>query len=258
VQNVTPIQVVHRQRNKTYYRILHLPIWIFVFFILPGHLTFDLYTHGPDVRHALWLGIVVSFCLWRGFVGRLPGVEPQPYITHFGHTQSNLGYRVVCYTAAWIALLVPFALNAIGLIYGAISGKWILSDLYVWLYYPFAALVVGVVWLDRLPRTRRSTANEGAERAWFYIAIWTAVPAQLIAWVMWRLGPQLGLSGIGLARARLIAFVAVAALFISLGAAGRLGRTTRWYVASRKEQAQAGSRERLDPERAFTIESDGM
>jgi hypothetical protein len=33
-------KVVERERNKTYYRILHLPIWIWVFFIMPGHLTF--------------------------------------------------------------------------------------------------------------------------------------------------------------------------------------------------------------------------
>jgi hypothetical protein len=230
VQSATPIQVVHRERNKVYYRILHLPIWIFVLFVLPGHLTFDLYTRGPDSRHAWWLGLVAVICGWRGLLGRLPGVEPQPYITHFGDAQPNLPYRVFWYTAAWIDLIVPFTLNAVGLIHAAISGRWILHDLYVWLYYPLAVLVILVAWFDRLPRTRRSTANEGAERAWFYIAIWTTVPAQLTAWAMWRLGSSLGWSGVELARARLIAFVAVAALFIWLGAAGRLGRTTRLYV----------------------------
>jgi hypothetical protein len=140
---------------------------------------------------------------------------------------------VVCYTAAWIDLLVPFALNAIGLVYGAISGEWILHDLYQWLYYPLALLVVGAAWLDLVPRARRSTANEGAERAWFYVAIWTVVPSQVIAWAMWRLGSRLGMTGTALGQVRLISFVAVAALFIYLGAAGRLGRTTRCYIARR-------------------------
>jgi hypothetical protein len=99
--------------------------------------------------------------------------------------------------------------------------------------------VIAIAWLDRLPRTRRSTANEGAERAWFYIAIWTAVPAQLTAWAMWRLGQHLEMSGAALAQLRLLAFVAVAAFFIALGFTGRLGRTTRLYVAQRNQPAHA-------------------
>ena len=51
-------KVVERERNKTYYRVLHVPIWLWVFFILPGNLTYDLYLHGPDTRHAIWLAIV--------------------------------------------------------------------------------------------------------------------------------------------------------------------------------------------------------
>ena len=30
-----------RTRNKLHYRVNHWPIWIFVFFIAPGPLTFD-------------------------------------------------------------------------------------------------------------------------------------------------------------------------------------------------------------------------
>ena len=108
-------KVVERESNKGYYRVLHVPIWIWVFFILPGNLTSDLYAHGPDRRHWIWLAIVTAICAWRGLVGRLPGGEPKPYITHYGVDQPNLPYRVVCYTAAWIDLLVPFALNGIGL-----------------------------------------------------------------------------------------------------------------------------------------------
>ena len=37
-----------RVRNKLYYRFNHWPIWIFVFFIAPGPLTFDLFERGFD------------------------------------------------------------------------------------------------------------------------------------------------------------------------------------------------------------------
>ena len=43
-------------RNKLYYRFNHWPIWIFVFFIAPGPLTFDLFERGFDARMATWLG----------------------------------------------------------------------------------------------------------------------------------------------------------------------------------------------------------
>ena len=45
-----------RERNKLYYRFNHWPIWIFVFFIAPGPLTFDLFEHGFDSRHGVVAG----------------------------------------------------------------------------------------------------------------------------------------------------------------------------------------------------------
>ena len=56
-------KVVEREKNKNYYRVFHVPIWIWVFWILPGHLTADLYAHGPDRRHWIWLAIVTSVCI---------------------------------------------------------------------------------------------------------------------------------------------------------------------------------------------------
>jgi hypothetical protein len=222
-------KVVTRERNKTYYRVLHLPIWIWVFWILPGHLTAALFQHGPDGRHWIWLAIVTAVCAWRGGRGRLPGVEPKPYVTYWGVDEPNLGYRVVCYTAAWIDLLVPFALNAMGIVYASVSGKWLLPQLYDWLYYPLALCVVLATALDGTPRARRSVRYEGAERAWFYVAIWTVVPAQLAGWAAWRLGGQWGFDGLGLARIRLAVFFGVTLAFFLLGLKGRLPRTTRYH-----------------------------
>jgi hypothetical protein len=231
-------KVVERERNKTYYRVLHLPIWIWVFFILPGHLTFDLYTHGPDRRHAILLAIITAACIWRGLVGRLPGVEPKPYVTYFGVHQPNLGYRVVCYTAAWIDLLVPFALNLIGMAVAVSTGVWKLKELYLWLYYPLAALVLLGTALDITPRARRSTANEGAERAWFYVAIWTVVASQLTGWAMWRLGSRMAFNSQELAWIRLGVTVLVAAVLLMLGILGKLPRTER-YRATEEAQLEA-------------------
>ena len=50
------------------YRLSHWPIWIFVFFIAPGPLTFDLFNHGFDSRMVLWLGVVL---LGTGIAGSL-------------------------------------------------------------------------------------------------------------------------------------------------------------------------------------------
>ncbi len=221
-------KVVERQKNKRYYRALHVPIWLWVFFVLPGNLTYALYLHGPDRRHAMWLAVVIAGCAWRGLRGRLPGVEPKPYITHYGVDLPNLPYRVVCYTAAWIALLVPFALNLIGLMIAAFRGRWVIAELYTYLYWPLALAVVGATVFDWTPRARRSTLNEGEEKAWFYTGIWTVVPSQVAAWGAWRLGGRLGLNPLALNRLRLSVFLVVTASFLILSLAEKLPRTTRY------------------------------
>ena len=90
-----------RERNKLYYRFNHWPIWIFVFFIAPGPLTFDLFERGFDARMALWLGAVLLGTGIAGLRGALPGVEPKPYIIRFTEDRPNPLYRRVCYTFAW-------------------------------------------------------------------------------------------------------------------------------------------------------------
>lgn len=221
-------RIVEREKNKLYYRALHLPIWIWVFFILPGHLTYMLYLHGPNRRHGIWLIIVSVVCVWRGIAGRLPGVEPQPYVRYYGADQPNLPYRVVCYTAAWIDLVVPFALNLIGLILAVLMGRWLLAELYTFLYYPLALAVTVVAYLDWLPRARRDTRNEGAEKGWFYVAIWMVVPTQVAAWGAWRLGSRLDMTSYELDCLRLTVFILVGAVLLLLGVRGKLPRTSRF------------------------------
>ena len=223
-------KAVARDRNKTYYRVLHIPIWIWAFWILPGHLTTDLYAYGPDRRHWIWLAVVTAVCMWRGFAGRLPGVEPQPYITHYGEDKPNLWYRVVCYTTAWIALLVPFTINLTSLVVKFLTDKWVIIGLYRNLYYVLAGAIVVATLLDFTPRARRSTRDEGAEKGWFYVAVWMVVPTQLASWAMWRLGRYIDLSAASLDHLRLATFIIVAGLFFTLRFLGKLPRTERYHV----------------------------
>ena len=67
-----------RHRNKLYYRFNHWPIWIFVFFIAPGPLTFDLFERGFDARLLTWLSVVLVGTGIAGLRGKLPGCEPRP------------------------------------------------------------------------------------------------------------------------------------------------------------------------------------
>jgi hypothetical protein len=150
-----------RERNKISYRLAHWPIWIWVFFIAPGPLTFDLFSNGFDSRMALWLGIVLLGTGIAGIRGRLPGVEPRPYIIRFTEDRPNPLYRRICYTVAWSEVIAFAVLNAAGLAHAIATGVWELRRFYDVAYFP----MVGSVWLlgalGRLPRVKRSTEGEG-------------------------------------------------------------------------------------------------
>jgi hypothetical protein len=100
-----------RHRNKLYYRFNHWPIWIFVFFIAPGPLVFDLFERGFDHRMAVWLGVVLAGTAIAGIAGRLPGCEERPYIIRFTEDRPNPLYRRVCYTTAWGEVVAFAVLN---------------------------------------------------------------------------------------------------------------------------------------------------
>ena len=100
-----------RERNTPLYRLAHWPIWIWVFFLAPGPLTFSLFAHGFGWRNLAWLLLVLVGTGIAGLRGRLPGVEPQPYILRFDEDKPNPLYRRVCYTFAWNAVLSFAILN---------------------------------------------------------------------------------------------------------------------------------------------------
>jgi hypothetical protein len=179
-----------RERNKLYYRFLHWPIWVWVFFIAPGPLTFDLFAQGFDRRMALWLGLVLMGTGAAGLRGRLPGVEPRPYIIRFTEDKPNPVYRRVCYTFAWSAAITFAVLNLAGLIVAVVTGRWVLAQIYQVAYFPLALTIWLLGFSGRLPRVMASTKNEGHERRYFYGTVWAVCIAQPVLGVLWTALPQ--------------------------------------------------------------------
>lgn len=210
-----------RHRNKRYYRVLHWPIWIFVFFIAPGPLTFDLFERGFDARMAAWLSLVLAATAVAGARGRLPGCEPRPYIIRFTEDRPNPIYRRICYTAAWGEVVAFAVLNAAGLAYAVATGEWQLRQMYDVAYFPIAGTVWALGAAGRLPRVKPSTEGEGHERRYFYGSVWAVVLAQPVLWVLWKTLPATRAADL----VKLAVFVAVLAGVGILARRGLLPRT---------------------------------
>ena len=76
-----------RHRNKLYYRFNHWPIWIFVFFIAPGPLVFDLFERGFDPRMVTWLGVVLVGTGVAALAGLYPArvAATMPIVSNLKH-----------------------------------------------------------------------------------------------------------------------------------------------------------------------------
>jgi hypothetical protein len=175
-----------RVRNKRHYRIAHWPIWIWVFFLAPGPLTFSLFAHGFGWANSVWLAAVMIGTGTAGLYGQLPGVEPAPYILRFDEDRPNPLYRKVCYTFAWNAVINFALLNLVGLIIASITGVWYMSQLYHYAYFPLCGLILLLGALGALPRVGRSTQGEGMERRYFYGSVWAVTTAQILLLVLWK------------------------------------------------------------------------
>ena len=179
-----------RERNKRIYRLAHWPIWIFVFFIVPGPLVLDLFTRGFDLRMAVWLVAVALATGAAGWYGWLPGAETRPYILRFTEDKPNPLYRRICYTVAWSDLLTFGVLNLAGLVDAVATGRWHPRQIYHSAYF---ALVIAL-WicgaLGQLPRTRSSTKAEGRERRYFYATVWAVCAAHVVTGLLWKLLPR--------------------------------------------------------------------
>lgn len=210
-----------RHRNKLHYRFNHWPIWIFVFFLVPGPLIFDLFESGFDSRMAVWLGLVMLGTGVAGLRGRLPGCEPRPYIIRFTEDRPNPLYRRVCYTFAWGAAVSFGLLNIAGLVVAIVTGVWNLQQMYETAYFP----IVAVVWLlgafGQLPRVKASTKGEGHERRYFYGTVWAMCIAQPVLWFLNTVVPY-GRPGDIL---KLVVFIGILIYVGYLSYRGKLPRT---------------------------------
>jgi hypothetical protein len=210
-----------RHRNKLYYRFNHWPIWIFVFFIAPGPLTFDLFERGFDRRLAIWLGVVLLGTAIAGLFGRLPGCEAAPYIIRFTEDRPNPLYRRICYTTAWGEVVAFAVLNIAGLVWAIITGMWRLKQMYAAAYFPIA----GTIWLlgalGTLPRVKASTQGEGHERRYFYGSVWAVASAQPVLLLLWKLLPETRTTDV----VKLVVFVAILAAVGYMARLGLLPRT---------------------------------
>ena len=212
-----------RHRNKLYYRLLHWPIWVFVFFIAPGPLTFDFIEGGFrfDVRMLAWLSFVLLGTAVAGLRGRLPGCELQPYIIRFTEDRPNPLYRRVCYTTAWGEVVAFAVLNTAGLAYAAVAGEWRLKEMYEPAYFPIAGTLWAAGAAGRLPRVKWSTKGEGHERRYFYGSVWAVAIAQPVLWTMWKLLPVNHTTDV----MKLTIFVGILAVVGHLARLGMLPRT---------------------------------
>jgi hypothetical protein len=181
---------VIRERNKASYRLNHWPIWIFVFFIAPGPMTFVLFERGFNLQMAGWMAVVLIGTGLAGLFGKLPGVEPRPYIIRFTEDRPNPLYRRICYTMAWSEAITFAVLNIAGLVYAIATGEWRLRQIYDVAYFPLAGSIWVLGALGLLPRVKRSTKGEGHERRYFYGSVWAVCIAQPILWLMWKVLPR--------------------------------------------------------------------
>jgi hypothetical protein len=210
-----------RKANTVRYRLAHWPIWIWVFFITPGPLTFDLFERGFDRRMAVWLALVLGGTAVAGLLGKLPGVEPCPYILRFTEDRPNPIYRRICYTFAWSAAVTFAALNLAGLLWAVATGEWRMRQIYNAAYFPLAGTIWGLGALGRLPRVRPSTTNEGHERRFFYGTVWAVCAAQPALWGLWATLPRRPWGD----AVKLAVFVGILAVMGELARRGTLIRT---------------------------------
>jgi hypothetical protein len=223
---LTPVRVEYaekkkmRQRNKGYYRVLHWPIWIWVFFLAPGPLTFDLFARGPSLGNMAWLAVVLLGTGIAGYYAQLPGVEPKPYILKFTEDRPNPLYRKVCYTFAWADVVTFAGLNLAGLVIAVFTGGWYMKQLYQYAYFPLYGLIILLGALGILPRVRRSTQGEGTERRYFYGSVWAVTLAQTLLMILWKTLPRTHETDI----VKLVVYVAA---LVALGICASLGLLPR-------------------------------
>jgi hypothetical protein len=208
-------------RNTRLYRLAHWPIWIWVFFLAPGPLTFSLFAHGFSRGNLTWLALVLLGTGVAALRSSLPGAEPAPYILRFDEDKPNPMYRRVCYTFAWNAVLSFALLNLAGAVIAVATGTWYMKQIYTYAYAPLCATILILGAAGLLPRVGRSTKGEGTGRRHFYGSVWAVVIAQTLLLAVWKTLPPTRTA----AAIKLVAFVGALLLVARAAYRGTLPRT---------------------------------
>ena len=169
----------------------------------------------------VWLGVVVAGTGIAGLYGRLPGVEPAPYILRFSEDRPNPRYRRICYTFAWSDAVVFAVLNTAACVDAIVQGDWRTRQIYDTWYFPLALLMLAMGALGWLPRVKASTKGEGHERRYFYGSVWAVCLAQPVLWLLWKVLPHSRASDVG----KLVVFIGILAYAGNLARRGLLPRT---------------------------------
>ncbi len=210
-----------REHNTPLYRLAHWPVWIWVFFLAPGPLTFSLLAHGFRRANSLWLMAVLAGTGIAALRGQLPGAENRPYILRFDEDKPNPLYRRVCYTFAWSAVLTFASLNLAGLAIAAATGRWYIQQIYQYAYAPLCVMILVLGALGILPRVRQSTKGEGTERRYFYGSVWAVTVAQTLLLALWKTMPVNRTTS----QVKLALYLATLALMATAAYRGTLPRT---------------------------------
>ena len=214
-----------REANTRVYRLAHWPIWIWVFFLAPGPLTFSLFAHGFGPGNLAWLAAVLLGTGVAAFFGQLPGAEPRPYILRFDEDKPNPLYRRICYTFAWSAVLTFALLNLAGLVIASATGVWYMKQIYTYVYFPLSAVILLLGATGVLPRVARSTKGEGTERRYFYGSVWSVTVAQTVLLIVWKVLPPTEFSVQEASVVKLGIYVAALLLMGLAASRGTLPRT---------------------------------
>jgi hypothetical protein len=214
-----------RERNTPLYRLCHWPIWILVFFLTPGPLTFSLFARGFHWGNLAWLAVVLIGTGIALVKGQLPGAEPRPYILRFDEDRPNPLYRRICYTFAWNAAVNFAVLNLAGLVIAAVTGVWYMKQIYSYAYFPLCAVILFLGASGWLPRVRPSTKGEGHERRYFYGTIWSVTIAETVLLIFWKTLPHTAIPIETGNWIKLAAYVAALLFVVYLSYRGKLHRT---------------------------------
>jgi hypothetical protein len=179
-----------RTRNTRLYRTAHWPLWIWVFFLAPGPLTFSLFAHGLHRGNLLWLSLVLLATGIAALRGSLPGAEPRPYILRFDEDKPNppLPPRLLHLRLERRPQLRP-AQPLRPPHRGRDRPLVPPADLPRRLRAPLPP-DPSPRSLGKLPRVGRSTLGEGTERRYFYGSVWAVTLAQAILMLLWKLLPH--------------------------------------------------------------------